>query len=95
MSHEWGLIARGFAVAGLGASASMLYIVGLSAIFVGRFSLAAAALAIAIVGAVGFQRFVGSFLDVLDARVGDEQIAMNNRGAAKAGGESGAAEHTK
>ena len=96
MSHEWGLIARGFAVACLGASASMLYIVGLSAIFVGRFSLAATALAIAVVGAVGFHRFVGSYLDVLDQRVGDERSAMNNCVAAEAGeGESVAAQQCK
>ncbi|MBA3483633.1 MAG: hypothetical protein H0T51_17635 [Pirellulales bacterium] len=95
MSHEWGLIARGFAIAALGASASMLYIVGLSAIFVGRFSLAATALAIAVVGAVGFRRLVGSYLDVLDQRLGDDLGAMNNRVAADASVGSVAAEHTE
>lgn len=71
MSHEWGLIGRGFAIAILGAGASILYIVGLSAIFVGRFPLAATTLALSVVGAVGFYRFVGSYLDVLDRRVED------------------------
>jgi hypothetical protein len=75
MTNEWGLIARGFAIAGLGAIASMLYIVGLSAIFVGRFPLAATALAIAVVGAVAFHRLVGSYLDVLDRRVGEQSTA--------------------
>ena len=87
MSHEWGLIARGFAIAGLGASASMLYIIGLSAIFVGRFAVAAAALAAAVAGAVAFRRLVGGYLDILDQRVGAEieSSDMSSRGTAGPG----------
>jgi hypothetical protein len=77
MSQGWGLIVRGFAIATLGASASMLYIVGLSAIFVGRFPLAATTLAFSVAGAVGFYRLIGRYLDVLDQRVEDNQSGMN------------------
>jgi hypothetical protein len=95
MSSEWGLIVRGFAIAALGAIASMLYIVGLSAIFVGRFSLAVALLAIAVLGAIAFRRLVGSYLDVLDERVGGGMGAINECMAAEARVESAAAEQTK
>jgi hypothetical protein len=87
MSHEWGLIARGFAIAGLGAIASMLYIVGLSAIYVGRFSVAAASLAAAVAGAVAFGWFVGGYLDILDERAtaGLDSESVNSRGATESG----------
>ena len=94
MSHDWRLIFQGFAVAALGAGASMFYILGLSAIFVGRFPLAATTLAIAIAGAVGFHRLVGRYLDTLDQRLEDELGASNNRGAAQGRSESGAADQT-
>jgi hypothetical protein len=94
MSHDWRLIFQGFAVAAVGASASMFYILGLSAVFVGRFPLAATTLAIASAGAIGFHQLVGRYLDTLDQRLGDDLGASNHRVAAQDGGEAGAADHT-
>jgi membrane protein implicated in regulation of membrane protease activity len=68
MNNEWRLIVRGLFVAGLGAAASMLYIVGLSAAYVGRLTITAATLAAAAATAVLFRRFVRNYLDALDQR---------------------------
>jgi len=70
MSSDWGMIARGFVVASLGAGASMLYIVSLSALFVGRYTLAIWTMAAALVMAVLFQQFLTPYLNALDRRAG-------------------------
>jgi hypothetical protein len=95
MRGGWGLIVRGFAIACLGASASMLYIVGLSAGYVGRFSLAAIALILGALGAFGFYRLIGSYLDALDQRERSEISVMSSRVAADAGVDSVAVKHPK
>lgn len=70
MSSDWKLIAAGFGIAGLGSVATMLYIVGASAIYIGRYAVGGGALAAACVIAVVFRRRLGRFLDTLDARAG-------------------------
>jgi hypothetical protein len=69
MNSDWMLIARGFFVAALGSGASMLYIVGLSAGYVGRFLLAGWSLGLALLLAVLFRRFLKYYLDALDQRI--------------------------
>jgi membrane protein implicated in regulation of membrane protease activity len=68
MRSDWGLIARGLMIASLGAGASMLYIVGLSAFYVGRYTLAIWTLAGALMTAVLFHRLLTPYLDSLDRR---------------------------
>ncbi|MCC6494407.1 MAG: hypothetical protein IT424_15460 [Pirellulales bacterium] len=70
MQRQWGLIANGFVVAGLGAAASMLYIVSLSAAYVGRYALAAGAIAAGLAGAWLFRILLPPYLDQLEARLG-------------------------
>jgi hypothetical protein len=71
MSEGWRLVAVGFAVASLGAGATALYIVGMSWLYVGRFAPGGLALLGASLGAIAFRRFLGPYLDALDARAGD------------------------
>jgi hypothetical protein len=71
MTSDWKLIGRGFGIAGLGASATMLYIVGVSGAYVGRYATGAGALAGACLLALLFRRRLGRYLDTLDARAGD------------------------
>lgn len=82
MSGEWRLVAVGFAIAALGAGATALYIVGMSWFYVGQFSGGAFALIGASLGALAFRRFLGPYLDALDARaagpVGRESEADGN-----------------
>ena len=76
MTSDWKLIGGGFGIAGLGASATMLYIVGVSGVYVGRYAAGAGALAAACLLALLFRRWLGRYLDTLDARAGsDEDIA--------------------
>lgn len=70
MSSDWKLIGVGFVIAGLGSSATMLYIVGISGLYVGRYAAGAIALGTAFVLAMAFRRYLGAFLDTLDARAG-------------------------
>ena len=71
MTSDWKLIGGGFAIAGLGASATMLYIVGVSGVYIGRYAAGAAALGAACLLALVFRRYLGRYLDTLDARAGD------------------------
>jgi hypothetical protein len=71
MSEDWRLVAVGFAIASLGAGATALYIVGMSWLYVGRFSPGGLALVGASLGAIAFRRTLGPYLDALDARVED------------------------
>ena len=68
MSGEWRPVAVGFAIAALGAGATALYIVGVSWLYVGRSSAGGSSLVGASLGAIAFRRFLGPYLDVLDAR---------------------------
>ena len=81
MKSEWKLIAVGFGIAGIGSVSAMLYIVGLSALYIGRFAVGAAALIAACVAAFLFRRYLGSYLDTLDARAdgpGDDHPTHTN-----------------
>jgi hypothetical protein len=71
MTSDWKLIAAGFVVAGTGAVATMLFIVGLSAAYIGRYAAGAVALGGAGVLALLFHRMLGHYLDTLDARAGN------------------------
>ena len=71
MTSDWKLIGAGFVIAGIGSAATMLYIVGLSGLYVGRYGAGAIALSSACVLALIFRRYLGLFLDTLDARAGD------------------------
>jgi membrane protein implicated in regulation of membrane protease activity len=71
---DWALIAIGFVVATLGAAASMLYIVALSAAYVGKFGLAAGLLMFALVLALAFRRTLGPYLDRLDQRNSESPV---------------------
>ena len=72
MTSDWKLIGGGFGIAGLGASATMLYIVGVSGVYVGRYAAGAGALAAACLLALLFRRWLGRYLYTLDARAGDD-----------------------
>jgi len=79
MTSDWKLIGGGFGIAGLGASATMLYIVGVSGVYIGRYAAGAGALAAACLLALAFRQYLGRYLDTLDARAGgddgDEAVA--------------------
>jgi hypothetical protein len=68
MTSDWKLIVSGFVIASTGAAATMLYIVGLSGVYIGRYAAGAIALGIACILALVFRRYLGRYLDVLDAR---------------------------
>jgi hypothetical protein len=70
MTSDWKLIAAGFAIAAAGAVAAMLYIVGLSALYIGRYAAGSAALGGACILSLIFRRYLGHYLDALDARAG-------------------------
>ena len=71
MTSDWRLIGGGFLIAALGSVATMLYIVGLSAIYVGRYPAGVIALSGACVLALIFRFYLVRFLDTLDARAGN------------------------
>ncbi len=71
MTSDWKLIGGGFAIAGLGALGTMLYIVGVSGLYIGRYAAGAGALVAACLLALAFRRHLGRYLDVLDARAGN------------------------
>jgi hypothetical protein len=71
VTSDWKLIGSGFAIAGLGAGATMLYIVGVSGVYIGRYAAGAGALAAASLLALAFHRLLGRYLDTLDSRAGD------------------------
>lgn len=76
MNGEWKMIAQGFAVAVAGAASAMLLIVGGSAIYVGKFTVAAASLATAGCLAIGFRIAVRWYLNALEQREQDFVIAV-------------------
>ena len=79
MSNDWTLVFRGFAVAGIGACATILYIVGISAAYIGRFTLSIAAMVVGAVLAFAFLRLIGSYLDAIDQREAAETSQMKPR----------------
>lgn len=80
MSGDWSLIFRGFAVAAIGATATILYIIALSAAFVGRFVIAGAAVAAGVILAITFLRLIGRYLDAIDRRDASESLLMKPQG---------------
>lgn len=76
MNGDWTLVMRGFFLAGIGAVSTILYIVALSAAFVGRFALSAIATTGCIVLAFGFIRSIGKYLDAIDRREATESSLM-------------------
>jgi hypothetical protein len=70
MTSDWKLIVVGFAIAGIGAIATMLYIVGLSALYIGRYTAGWTALGAACVLSLICRRYLGHYLDALDAHAG-------------------------
>ena len=71
MTSDWKLIGSGFVIASVGAVATMLYIVGVSGLYVGRYAAGVIALSCAAVLALIFHRYLGRFLDTLDSRAGN------------------------
>ena len=71
MTSDWKLIGCGFVIASVGAVATMLYIVGVSGLYVGRYAAGVISLSCAGVFALIFHRYLGRFLDTLDLRAGD------------------------
>jgi hypothetical protein len=71
MTSDWKLIGIGFVIAGVGAVATMLYIVGISGLYVGRYAAGVMALGCAGALALIFYRYLGRFLDTLDLRAGN------------------------
>lgn len=80
MNGDWSLIFRGFFVAIIGASSTILYIVSISGAFVGRFALAGAAGAAGVGLAVTFLRLIGGYLDAIDQREAREAAQMKPHG---------------
>ena len=71
MTSDWKLIGSGFVIASTGAVATMLYIVGISGLYVGRYTAGVIALSCGVVLALIFYRYLGRFLDTLDLRAGN------------------------
>ena len=80
MNGDWSLIFRGFFVAGIGATSTILYIMAISAAFVGRFALAGAAVAMSVVLAIAFLRLIGGYLDAIDLRMEKNTSRMKSQG---------------
>lgn len=76
MNGDWSLIGRGFIIASVGAASTILYIVAISAAYVGRFSISAAAAASGAVLGVAFLRAIGPYLDAIDRRESAESSQM-------------------
>jgi hypothetical protein len=76
MNGEWKMIGQGFAVAVAGAASAMLLIVGGSALYVGKFTIAVASLATAGCLAIGFRTAVRWYLNALEQREKDFIIAV-------------------
>lgn len=70
MTSDWKLIRNGFVIAGIGSVATMLYIVGMSGLYIGRYAAGAIALGGACVLALIFRRCLVRYLDILDTRAG-------------------------
>ena len=79
MNGDWSLIFRGFFVAGIGATSTILYIIAISAAFVGRFTVAGAAIAAGVVLAIAFLRLIGGYLDAIDLHVARETSQMKSQ----------------
>ena len=76
MNGDWSLIVRGFLIASAGAASTILYIVAISAAYVGRFSISAASAATGAVLGVAFLRGIGPYLDAIDRRESAESSQM-------------------
>lgn len=76
MNGDWSLIGRGFLIASVGAASTILYIVAVSAAYVGRFSISAASAAMGAVLGVAFLRAIGPYLDAIDRRESAESSQM-------------------
>jgi hypothetical protein len=76
MNGDWSLIGRGFLVASVGAASTILYIVAISAAYVGRFSISAASAATGAVLGVAFLRAISPYLDAIDRRESAESSQM-------------------
>jgi len=76
MSGDWALIIRGFAIAGTGAASTILFIVALSAAYVGRFSISAVSAATGVALGFTFLCAIGSFLHAIDRRERTEASHM-------------------
>jgi membrane protein implicated in regulation of membrane protease activity len=85
VNDEWALIAKGFIVAGLGAAASMLYIVALSAAYVGRYPLAFVMTIAGIVLAWLFKRLLAPYLDALDERTSAAVLSEDGKNQSPSG----------
>jgi hypothetical protein len=68
MNDEWGLVWRGFAVSFVGFVAIVLYILGLSKLYVGGWGWGSGCLVGAVVFCILFNRILGPYLDILEAR---------------------------
>ena len=80
MSGDWALIVRGFFIASIGAASTILYIVAISAAYVGRFSRSAASAAVGVALGVAFLRSIGAYLDAIDQRERTESSKMRPQG---------------
>ena len=76
MNGDWSLIGRGFLIVSVGAASTILYIVAISAAYVGRFSISAASAATGVVLGVAFLRAIGPYLDAIDRRESEESTQM-------------------
>lgn len=77
MSEDWTLVFRGLFIASVGAVSTILYVISISAAYVGRFSLSVFMIAIGSILAWGFLRMIGAYLDGIDRREAAEAAAMN------------------
>ncbi len=69
MNGEWKLIGYGFGVATVGAVASMSFIVGVSALYVGKFTIGVWSLVAAGCLAIAFLTSLRPYLNALDRRL--------------------------
>jgi hypothetical protein len=92
VSGDWSLIFRGFFVAGIGTASTILYIVAVSAAFVGRFAIASVAVVLGVFMAVTFLRLIGGYLDAIDLREANETAHMQPHGESSEAGRTSPAE---
>ena len=79
MNGDWTLIIRGFFLAGIGAASTILYIVAVSAAYVGKFTLSAIGVAAGGICAFVFLRSIGAYLDAIDQREERESARMKTQ----------------
>jgi hypothetical protein len=76
MTEDWNLVWRGFGVAFVGFVSVVLYILGISNLYIGMFGRGAACLTGAALFLVVFMRVLNPYLDTLTARWPDE-VSVN------------------